>query len=332
MRIAFCHHLSLGYYGGGEKWVINVAKELSYRGYHVEVFALPFMLEGKAKINPTEELEDIPYQERIKHKVQADIVYVTYNPLNWLNFQTTTPRIAGIHAQAYWTKINPRYGFKPNLANLLHKINGNFELKRFNAVHMVTNAYKITHPRVYYIPNFVDSQTYKPAQNKDPDFTVVYSSRLVWQKGWQVFQEAIKHLEKHEKRIKTKVAASKIKEQDMPEFLSRSHVALLPSEVDTFGLAIVEALLCGTPVITTPLTTHKALQLPLIYADSAKTFAEETKKLCNLWYNNKEKYFKLAQHCRQQALKYDKHNIMNKLENMFKEVYNKPWPQQNHVY
>jgi glycosyltransferase involved in cell wall biosynthesis len=282
------------------------------------------MLEGKAKINPKNMLHDIPYQERLWHNVKADVTYVTYHPLNWLNFHTATPRIAGIHAQTYWTKINPRYGFKPNLANIAHKIAGNFELKRFNAVHMVTTAYSIPHPNVYYIPNFVDSQTYKPTQNKDPNFTVAYTSRLVWQKGWGTFQAAIKQLTKHDKRIKTKVAASKIQEQDMPQFLSTAHVALLPSEVDTFGLAIVEALLCGTPVITTPLTTHKALQLPLIYANSTREFVEETQKLCNLWYNHKDASLKLTHHCRQQALKYDKTNIINKLENMLKEVHKNP--------
>jgi glycosyltransferase involved in cell wall biosynthesis len=322
VHIALCHHLSLGYCGGGEKWIINVAKELAHRGHDVEVFALPFMLEGKSKKDPKEMLEDIPYTEAMRHKIKADVVYITYNPLNWLNFKSSKPRIAGIHAQSYWTKINPRYGFKPNLANMVHKINGNFELSRFNAVHMVTQAYQINHPKVYYIPNFVDSQKYKPIKKKDETFTIVYSNRMVWQKGWGIFKTVTKHLEKSGTNFKIKITAEKIKEPDMPTFLSEAHLALLPSEVDTFGLAIVESLLCETPVITTPLITHKTLELPLIYGDSVTQYIKNVHRFSQLWTKDKTKYFELANYCRQQALRYDKEKIMDQIENMFREVCN----------
>ena len=320
MRIAFCHHLSLSYYGGGEKWVINVAKELTRRGHEVEIYALPILLEGKPKINPNEALDGIPYNEGFRHKVKADVTYITYNPLSWLNFQTSKPKIAGIHSESYWTKINPNYGTKPNLANLAHKVVGKFELKRYDAVHMVTDAYKIDHPNVYYIPNFVDAKIYKSTLPKDDVFTIAYSSRMVWQKGWGIFQAVVNRFKEYDLDFKFKVSANKIKEADMPKFLSSGHVALLPSEVDTFGLSIVEALLCETPVISTPLTTHKSLNLPLIYGDSVEGFVDELRKLWSLWAQDKGKYYKLANNCRQQALKYDKEQIMDKLEAMLMEV------------
>ena len=58
MRIAFAHHLSLSYGAGGEKWVINTAKALAKK-HEVEVYALPFLLDGKPKLNPKEKLEGI---------------------------------------------------------------------------------------------------------------------------------------------------------------------------------------------------------------------------------------------------------------------------------
>jgi glycosyltransferase involved in cell wall biosynthesis len=279
------------------------------------------MLDGKAKINPKKVLDDIPYTEGFRHKVKADVVYVTYHPLSWLNFQTSKPRIAGIHTHAYWTPINLQYGLKPNLANIMHKINGGFELKRFSAVHMVTNAYRINHPQVYYIPNFVDGQKYKPVKEKDDVLTIAYSSRMIWAKGWNVFQAVMKRLKKEDKTINFKVTAQKVKEPDMPEFLSSSHLALLPSEVDTFGLSIVESLLCETPVVTTPLVTHKVLGLPLIYGDSVDGFVGEVRKVGRLWSEDREKYFESARFCRQQALKYDKQAIVDRLERMLTEVY-----------
>jgi glycosyltransferase involved in cell wall biosynthesis len=309
----------LSYYGGGEKWIINVAKELANRGHDVEVYALPFMLDGKPKINPRKALDDIPYCEAFRHTIKADVVYLTYNPMSWLNFQTSKPRIAGIHTHAYWTPMHIRYGLKPNIANMAHKIAGDFELKRFNAVHMVTNAYSVNHPRVYYVPNFVDAQMYRPIKDKDDVFTIAYSSRMVWSKGWDTFQAVTNALSKQD-RFKIKVSQQKVGEENMPEFLSSSHMALLPSVVDTFGLSIVESLLCETPVITTPLVTHKQLGLPLIYDNSVSGFINKVRRIGSLWSENREEYLASARLCRQEALKYDKSVVMEQLENMLMEV------------
>jgi len=67
MRVSFCHHLSLSYFGGGEKWIISAAKELVKRGYEVEICALSLLLDGKPKINPKEVLEDIPHSENYRN-------------------------------------------------------------------------------------------------------------------------------------------------------------------------------------------------------------------------------------------------------------------------
>jgi len=321
MRIAFCHHLSLGYYGGGEKWVIGVSKELVRRGHDIEIYALPFLLEGKKKVNPKDLLEGIPYSEGLRHKVRADVVYLTYHPLSWLNFDTSRPRITGIHAQSYWQKPNPHYGLLPNLSLIANKFTSYSELRRFNAVHMVTTAYPCNHPKVYFIPNFVDADQYKPVKEKENELTIAFSSRTVWAKGWDVFQNTIRLLKKTRQPFKVKVTEGKVSESEMPEFLSASHISLLPSRVDTFGLAIVESLLCETPVITTPLQTHKVLELPLLFGSSIQENVAEILRLAILWEEKREEYMNYAKQCRREALKYDKEAVMNRLEGMFKEVY-----------
>lgn len=85
MRIVFAHHLSLPYLGGGEKWIVNTANELAKRGHDVEVYALPFKLKGKYN-NTLLELLQVPYHEGIRHSIDADVTYMTYNPLSWLNY------------------------------------------------------------------------------------------------------------------------------------------------------------------------------------------------------------------------------------------------------
>jgi glycosyltransferase involved in cell wall biosynthesis len=308
MRIAFAHHLSLSYGAGGEKWVINTAKALAKK-HEVEVYALPFLLDGKPKLNPKEKLEGITYHEGFFHKIKADVTYVTYNPLSFLNFNIKGPKIAGIHAEVYWQKPNLHYGKYPLVANIVNRFTSYMELRRFNAVHRLNSLYPINHTCVYTIPNFVDSTVYKPIK-KNSEFTVAYASRRVWQKGFDIFKQIQKRLD-----CRVKVSGE-VAEVDMPSFLSDAHVVLAPSRVDTFGLSIVEALMCGTPVVTSPLASHFELGLPLKYANSPQDYLNEVNKL------RKESVDLLRDVCRLSAMRYDKTLVMDKLEAMFCKVAN----------
>jgi len=303
----------LAYYGGGEKWIIQISKEIVKRGHDVEIYCLPFLLDGNPKINPKEVLEGIPYSEHYRHKIKADVIYITYNPLSWLNFKTTHPRIGGMHSHAYWQKPHPKYGLLPNTANIVNRFTSYFELRGFDAIHIVTNVYPINHPKVYFIPNFVDATEYRPCALKNDTFTIAYTGRKVWQKGWDIVQSVRKKLEHEE--IVMKISGGQIPEEEMPSFLSSSHVTIDPSRVDTFGLSIIESMLCSTPVITTPLLTHKALELPLYYASTPSEYVDSINQLREM-----ENYKEFSIRCRVSALKFDKQKIIDRIEGMFRGV------------
>ena len=307
MQIAFAHHLSLSYNGGGEKWLVNVAKALSKK-HNVEIHALPILLDGKPKINPKTKLDGISYTEGFHHKIKADVTYVTYNPLSWLNFQIVGPKIAGLHSEAYWQKPNLHYGKYPLIANIVNRFVSYSELRRFNAIHCLNNLYPVNHPSVYTIPDFVDSNVYRPSKKSD-DFTIAFASRHVWQKGFDVFSKVAEHA-----KCNVKISGN-IVEDGMPGFLSDAHAVLVPSRVDTFGLTIVESLMCGTPVITSPIPSHLGLGLPLRYASTVKNYLAEIEKL-----QSTSNYGLLSDSCRASTMKYDKQNIMSKLENMLCQV------------
>jgi glycosyltransferase involved in cell wall biosynthesis len=308
MRIAFAHHLSLSYGAGGEKWIINTAKALAKK-HDVEIYALPFLLDGKPKINPKDQLEGINYTEGFFHNIKAEVTYVTYNPLSFLNFNIKGPKIAGIHAEVYWQKPNLRYGKYPLVANIVNRFTSYGELRRFNAVHRLNSLYKVNHPLVFTIPNYVDSTVYKPTI-KNSEFTVAYASRQVWQKGFDIFKQIQKRLD-----CRVKVSGS-VAESDMPSFLSDAHVVLAPSRTDTFGLSIVEALMCGTPVVTSPLPSHIELGLPLKYGVTPNDYLQEVNKI------KKEPVGLLNDVCRLSALRFDKQQVMKRLEAMFCQVAN----------
>jgi len=309
MRIAFATHLSLSYGAGGEKWIINTVKALAKK-HDVEVYALPFLLDGKRKINPQEQLEDIPYHESFHHNIKSDITYCMYNPLTFLNFNIKGPKIAGIHSEAYWQQPNLHYGKYPLLANIVNRFTSYGELRRFNAVHRLNTLYPVNHPTVFTIPDYVDSTVYRPIKKADK-FTVAYASRQVWQKGFDVFKQVEKHL-----ACDVKVSGG-VAEEDMPQFLSGAHVVLAPSRVDTFGLTLCESMLCGTPVVTSPLPSHLELDLPLRYAESPMEYVEQIK---SLQYN--ESYNLISECCRRSALKYDKNKVLKQLEGMLCKVAN----------
>lgn len=320
MKISLCHHLSLSYLGGGEKFIVSLAKELVKRGHNVEIYGLPFFgKKGSDGVDFKDLLEGIPYEEVIRHKVSCDVCYMIYRPLILHNFLCKSPKIAGIHTELFWQKkLQLSYGTLASTFYLFNKVYHLRDLKKFNAVHSITSAYPIDHPHVYFIHNFVDSQFYVPKNNKEDKFTVAYASRMVWQKGWDKFQELKRQLEQYD--INVKISAGKVQESDMPSFLSSAQVVVVPSRVDTFGILIVEALMTGTFVITTSLKTHQYLELPLIYADSVEENVAKILKLKELWETDKKKYYEQAAFGRTSAAKYDKKVIMDKLEKMFLEA------------
>ena len=118
------------------------------------------------------------------------------------------------------------------------------------------------------------------------------------------------------------LVSGSVPEEYMPHFFSEAHLTLAPSRVDTFGLSIVESMLSETPVITSPLKTHKVLELPVLYASNIEEYVEKVYSIKEMWEYGPEDYVSLIKSCRKEALKFDKMFIVGQLENMFMEVFN----------
>jgi glycosyltransferase involved in cell wall biosynthesis len=314
MDIAFCHHLSLRYGGGGEKWLTQVSEELLKRGHDISIHTLPVMMDKKSGREPNLN-SDIEYKEGWFHDIDSDVTYITYNPLNWINFHTNSPIIAGIHSHCYWQPFALQYGLLPNLANFVHMLLSRWEIGRFSAIHTVTPIYPTNHDKVYHIPNFSDASYYKPSAPKLTEFTVGYASRKVWQKGYDIFNE-----------IKTElpnvnfVETGNVPEGKMPDFYSQNHLTIVPARVDTFGLVNVESNMCGTPVLSSGLPTHRALELPLVYASNVQNYVD--KILLFQEMIETDEYDLLTKQCVLSSQKYDKNLIIDRLEDMLIGVAN----------
>jgi glycosyltransferase involved in cell wall biosynthesis len=315
MEISFCHHLSLKYVGGGEKWIINTAKEMQKRGHDVKVYALPFVLKGKTNPDQIKLLGDIPYKESYFHKVKSDLAYVTYHPFARCSFRIKGPKIAGIHSQVYDASVKP-YGTLPTLAKECNKLFGLSDLNRYDAVHYVSPLTNVKHPWTFFIPNFVDSTVYHPYP-KPEEYTIAFASRHVWQKGYDIWESLKPRLG----NIAVLKESGSLAESEMPQFLGTAHLIINCSRVDTFGISLVESLMCGTPVVSSGLTTHRALNVPLHYAETLDDYVQVCAVEKAKWNCYRTLYDKDCDLIRKDALAYDTKNVANHLEKMFLEVY-----------
>jgi glycosyltransferase involved in cell wall biosynthesis len=318
LDIALCSPVSLSYWGGAEKKLCEIGTLLMDRGHDVRIYALPYEYEGR-KVDPLLHLGDIPYTERWGTRIQADVSYVYYQPMVWRLMNIRGPKIAGLHSAGLIECITP-------YVYLTYKFFGKYDLQSFKTIHVVNKIFNINHSNVEYVPNWIDLDIYKPSREKLSKFTLLYVGRKRKEKGWPIFLKLCKYFDRKGydfKYLCTGEGEGPIRglsyisdANQLAEIYSSAHVVIYPSEVDTFGLVIVESLACGTPVITTTIQSHKYLNLPLIYADDLSEYAKSVLSVFNTWKNKNAYYQNLVNKGLKIVKKYDKNELFPKLENM----------------
>lgn len=310
--------------------MIELGVELAKRGHEVDFYSLPFMMGGKRKVEPKEVLNGIPYHEAWTHRIEADVAYTFYHPLSSLNFRVKGKKIASFHSQAFFMKsVNPRYGLVPAAASYGTRLIGPLELKTFDAIHTHYPQPTIEHRRTYTIPGWVDTSVFKPESPKSEVFTVLFSGRALWQKGWDLYVELARRMKGLGIRfyhVGTGVAETVVHNlgfQVSPVALSSiynsSHVLLNPSRADTFGRASIESMACGTPVVTSRSTAHVGLKLPFVFGNTLTDYEGSVLLLRRLWEEG-DPYRKLSLNCNVAAQAFSFENTISQYESMFAEV------------
>lgn len=290
--------------------------------------------------------KDVRYVEKPFHKFDADVTYHIYAPLTPYLFRSSAPRIAGLHGAVVADyETNPSDFFKQGVfvtgAYMFRELAGERALRRFSAVHTVNpNGLRLKHPRIFRIPNWVDC-------SKSADLLL---SKRVRQKKFRVLFVGKPY---YIKGIDWFITLSGMFSQDDIEFVAtfgpetRNHsdhgrvrwvgqipsdriwdlytsggVLLHPTRKETFGLVILESLVSGTPVLTTPIPCHSDLKLPLHYASTLEGFAWNIKNVYDLWKRDYESYLKLGDQGAEAVRHYDRRFLLPRFEAMLEDVAN----------
>ena len=345
MKVVIFHHYSLSYGGGGEKIINSIVTELMKRGHRVEVHSLPIRKGCNSEIISCVSY----YYEGLLHVMDADVVYIMYAPLLVkLLFGIESPKIAGIHSFlpcmsfAHEPIKKPifilQHGILATMAKMIWNIYGYKELiYNCDAIHVpnLSNPLNINCKKIYCIPNWVDTNIFKPQKNKQRIFTVTFIGRHTWQKGWDIYKKIVHFLRRRFNDIRfTSVGASGksgnekyiesigyiSSDRELSEIYSSSHVVVYPSRADIFGLTIIESLACGTPILTSSLPSHAAFLPNYFLCRSLSDYVRKILKLYNEWKNNRLHYEEISENCRKIAMKFDKSRIFPKFEKMLLEV------------
>lgn len=343
MKLALCHHYSLTFHGGGERFLIEFAKQLLKRGHRVTIHALPF---GHRNVNTNEWLGGIEYHEGFLHNIDdADVAYCIYAPIAHHFFRGDCPKIGAIHAFVFAEELQhsqiqsmnsvtfvKNFGVSRFAASLYFNKVIRKNLNCFDAVHIINKEclkMSLRTKRVYYIPNWIDTSIFKPTKDKDEKFSALFIGRRT--KGFLTFVKIAQLLKHHDvnffavgpdvesiDNVKSLGLVTDVKE--LVRLYSSVHVLIYPSEIDVFPLTLLESCACETPVLALPTKAIEGLDLPIFYAPSIESFAQNVKDLKNMWQKAKDNYIKLTKEIRANMMKYDVNQVFPRYLGMLKEV------------
>ena len=363
-------------YGGSGVIATELGKELALRGHEVHFisYALPFRLSQYIENIVFHEVETSSYPlfefPLYSLALASKMVEVAeYENLDLLHVHYAIPHATSAYLAKQMIKskkdlkiITTLHGtditlvglepsFLPLVKFSIEQSDGVTAVSRFLKEKTITNYY--CNKPIEVIPNFVDTDFYKPNGNNDFRNHIAPKGEkiLVHTSNFRVVKrvtDTIRIFEQVQKEIPSKLVlvgdgpdrsecerlcrqlnlcdSVKFlgKQEGLVEILNASDVFLIPSQSESFGLAALEAMACGLPVLSSSVGG-----LPELIRHNETGFIAEigdvdrmAKYAIDLLSNDK-KYQLFSNNSRKRAVnKFDKSKIIPVYEELYKKILN----------
>ena len=210
---------------------------------------------------------------------------------------------------------------------------------------ILAEDYGIPEPRVRVIPNFVDLDTYKPPP-EDPrpegDRCLVHVSNFrPVKRTLDVLQVFERLLPRYPSRLimvgdgPDRILCERYclqrgiqdsvrfvgKQDDLVPILQKASLFILPSEIESFGLAALEAMSCGVPVIATrvggvPELIRSGEEGYLFEVGDVEGMAQQALDLLH----NPAEWRRMSRNARRRAEQFDRHRIVRRYESLYESL------------
>jgi len=188
----------------------------------------------------------------------------------------------------------------------------------------------------FLIPNFVDTEVFRPSAPKADEFTVVVRYDEGIKGGFHVFLKALKLLGKSRwlnaviigkepprpilnfinKFVNNVITLGRVPSREsLANVYSRAHTTIIPSLYESFSLTALESLACGTPIIMAklPPTDWYVKEITTAEPGTGLTFrpggslnlAKKIRSMYEVWLRYKDIYDKLTIISREISRKFD---------------------------
>lgn len=244
-------------YGAVEKHIWNLAQALEDRGHDVDIVH---------EVVGSSSLAEYRFAWRARSRVQAldpDVVHV-HTPGVAAVFTVAGPRrfVFTSHSR-HWTT---REGLGEHLGFLLERWASSRAVETVAVSPMVAERMARRGVEATVVPNGVDLHRYAPAWDERAGDTVVGVGELAPHKGWHLVAEAVADLDArfhhvgpprspdYARRVREAAPGQvtldgRVPEEDLVAALAQGDVLAHPSVSESFGMAVVEGMASGLPVV-----------------------------------------------------------------------------------
>lgn len=268
---------------------------------------------------------------------ECDLIYLIFSPggldlaANFAGRLSGTPLIAGHHQPITWEGFDGSLSVFQRIYYVAFGFRGQRVARLINHHHVINRdacdvLRRLRFKSVEFVPYGVHTSEFTPRPKKE-DFTILYMGRLTEQKGTDKLPEILTRLSSKVPAIRLIIAGtgnleviartlsadSRVKWvgfADTPtraKLLAESHVLLLPSRYEAFGLVGLEALASGTPVVSFDIPGPRDYVIPGQTGHLVQDVESMVKALVEIHdsWKNGSAYDIISQGCRRQSLQFD---------------------------